>query len=126
MSLRASFRPRLRQPAVLPERSAEDAKSQGDDVSTSPAARATLHAKGFGRREDFSDRGLFRQAMTTAHPIRIAMWSGPRNISTAMMRSFENRGDCAVVDEPFYAHYLEHTQLDHPGRDEVIAAGQTD
>ena len=64
--------------------------------------------------------------MTTAHPIRIAMWSGPRNISTAMMRSFENRGDCAVVDEPFYAHYLEHTQLDHPGRDEVIAAGQTD
>jgi hypothetical protein len=64
--------------------------------------------------------------MTTAHPIRIAMWSGPRNISTAMMRSFENRGDCAVVDEPFYAHYLKHTQLDHPGRDEVIAAGETD
>jgi hypothetical protein len=43
-----------------------------------------------------------------------------------MMRSFENRGDCAVVDEPFYAHYLQHTQLDHPGRDEVIAAGETD
>jgi hypothetical protein len=43
-----------------------------------------------------------------------------------MMRSFENRGDCAVVDEPFYAHYLERTQLDHPGRDEVIAAGETD
>jgi len=59
-------------------------------------------------------------------PVRIAMWSGPRNISTAMMRSFENRGDCAVVDEPFYAHYLQHTQLDHPGRDEVIAAGETD
>jgi hypothetical protein len=54
------------------------------------------------------------------------MWSGPRNISTAMMRSFENRGDCAVVDEPFYAHYLQHTQLDHPGRDQVIAAGETD
>jgi len=59
-------------------------------------------------------------------PIRIAMWSGPRNISTAMMRSFENRGDCAVVDEPFYAQYLQHTQLDHPGRGEVIAAGETD
>ena len=54
------------------------------------------------------------------------MWSGPRNISTAMMRAFENRGDCAVVDEPFYAHYLQHTQLDHPGREEVIAAGETD
>ena len=59
-------------------------------------------------------------------PVRIAMWSGPRNISTAMMRSFENRGDCAVVDEPFYAHYLAETQSDHPGRDEVIAAGKTD
>ena len=62
----------------------------------------------------------------TEAPIRIAMWSGPRNISTAMMRAFENRGDCAVVDEPFYAHYLQQTQLDHPGRDEVIAAGETD
>lgn len=59
-------------------------------------------------------------------PVRIAMWSGPRNISTAMMRAFENRGDCAVVDEPFYAHYLAETRLDHPGRDEVIAAGETD
>jgi hypothetical protein len=58
--------------------------------------------------------------------VRIAMWSGPRNISTAMMRAFENRGDCAVVDEPFYAHYLERTGLDHPGRDEVIEAGETD
>jgi hypothetical protein len=61
-----------------------------------------------------------------AEPLRIAMWSGPRNISTAMMRAFENRGDCAVVDEPFYAHYLAQTGLDHPGRDEVIAAGETD
>jgi Sulfotransferase domain len=59
-------------------------------------------------------------------PVRIAMWSGPRNISTAMMRSFENRGDCTVVDEPFYAHYLARTGLDHPGRDDVIAAGETD
>ncbi|HET7064746.1 MAG TPA: hypothetical protein VFI49_10775, partial [Rudaea sp.] len=62
----------------------------------------------------------------TPTPIRIAMWSGPRNISTAMMRAFENRGDCTVIDEPFYAHYLQQTQLDHPGRDEVIAAGETD
>jgi hypothetical protein len=58
--------------------------------------------------------------------IRIAMWSGPRNISTAMMRSFENRADCAVVDEPFYAAYLAETGLDHPMRDEVLAAQPTD
>lgn len=57
---------------------------------------------------------------------RIAMWSGPRNISTAMMRAFENRPDCAVIDEPFYAVYLAATGADHPGRDEVIAAGDTD
>ncbi len=54
--------------------------------------------------------------------IRIAMWSGPRNISTAMMRSFENRPDCTVVDEPFYAAYLAETGLDHPMRDEVLAS----
>lgn len=58
--------------------------------------------------------------------LRIAMWSGPRNISTAMMRAWENRGDCAVSDEPLYAAYLAMTGLDHPGRDAVIAAGETD
>lgn len=58
--------------------------------------------------------------------LRIAMWSGPRNISTAMMRAWGNRGDCAVSDEPLYAAYLAATGLDHPGRDEVIAAGETD
>jgi hypothetical protein len=58
--------------------------------------------------------------------LRIAMWSGPRNISTALMRAFENRPDCAVTDEPLYAHYLAHTGLDHPGRDAVIRAGDTD
>ncbi len=56
----------------------------------------------------------------------VAMWSGPRNISTAMMRAFENRADAAVWDEPFYAHYLHTTGLDHPMRDDVIAAGETD
>ena len=58
--------------------------------------------------------------------VRIAMWSGPRNISTAMMRAFENRADAAVTDEPLYGHYLLATGLDHPGRDEVIAAQETD
>ena len=59
-------------------------------------------------------------------PVRIAMWSGPRNISTAMMRAFENRPDCAVSDEPFYAAYLAATGLDHPMRDAVIASQPTD
>lgn len=57
---------------------------------------------------------------------RLAMWSGPRNISTALMRSWENRDDTVVVDEPLYAHYLAETGFDHPARDEVIAAGETD
>src|SRR6476660_4247511 len=59
-------------------------------------------------------------------PIRIAMWSGPRNISTAMMRSWGNRPDTFVCDEPFYAYYLRETGLPHPGADEVIATGETD
>ena len=58
--------------------------------------------------------------------VRVAMWSGPRNISTAMMRSWENRPDTVVVDEPLYAAYLARTGLDHPGRDEVIASQPTD
>ncbi len=58
--------------------------------------------------------------------VRIAMWSGPRNISTAMLRSWGNRSDSFVCDEPLYAHYLEQTGLDHPGRDEVIAHHEPD
>jgi hypothetical protein len=54
------------------------------------------------------------------------MWSGPRNISTAMMRAWENRPDTVVVDEPFYASYLAATGLNHPGRDDVIASQPTD
>jgi len=57
--------------------------------------------------------------------VRLAMWSGPRNISTALMRSWENRPDTRVVDEPLYAYYLNETGLNHPARDEVIAAGET-
>ncbi|MBE9540441.1 MAG: HAD family hydrolase [Proteobacteria bacterium] len=52
--------------------------------------------------------------------VRIAMWSGPRNISTALMRSFENRPDCSVVDEPLYGYYLRRTGLAHPVGDEII------
>lgn len=56
----------------------------------------------------------------------IAMWSGPRNISTAMMRAWENRPDTRVVDEPFYAHYLAHTGIGHPMAAEIIADGEPD
>jgi hypothetical protein len=54
--------------------------------------------------------------------VRVAMWSGPRNISTAMMRAFENRPDTCVVDEPFYAVYLDRTGADHPMREESLAS----
>jgi hypothetical protein len=57
--------------------------------------------------------------------IRIAMWSGPRTVSTALMRAWENRPDTAVTDEPLYAFYLDRTGLDHPGRDAVIASQAT-
>ena len=57
--------------------------------------------------------------------IRIAMWSGPRNISTAMMRSWENRPDCSVVDEPFYAYFLNATQHPHPMFADVLASQPT-
>ena len=60
------------------------------------------------------------------NPVRIAMWSGPRTVSTAMLRAWENRPDTVVVDEPLYAAYLAATGLDHPGRDEVLAAQSTD
>ena len=49
------------------------------------------------------------------------MWSGPRNLSTALMRSFENRDDTIVHDEPFYGYYLFKTQLNHPMKDEIIS-----
>jgi hypothetical protein len=64
--------------------------------------------------------------MSDPEPIRIAMWSGPRNLSTAMMRAFGNRPDTAVIDEPFYAAYLAETGLNHPMRNEVLAAQPTD
>ena len=66
--------------------------------------------------------------------VRLAMWSGPRNISTALMRSWENRPDTRVVDEPLYAYYLAETGLNHParerghrrGRDRLAGGGRVD
>ena len=62
----------------------------------------------------------------TDNILRIAMWSGPRNISTTLMRSWESRSDTFVTDEPFYAYYLSATGRNHPGKEEVIASQQTD
>ncbi|HEX5766534.1 MAG TPA: hypothetical protein VFY27_13290 [Woeseiaceae bacterium] len=66
------------------------------------------------------------QPITGDDSVRIAMWSGPRNLSTAMMRAWENRPDTAVVDEPFYACYLKFSGAKHPFRDEVLAGQSSD
>lgn len=58
--------------------------------------------------------------------MRIAMWSGPRNLSTAMMYSFGARADCAVVDEPFYAAYLDRSGLRHPMQEQILASQPID
>jgi len=58
--------------------------------------------------------------------VRIAMWSGPRNVSTALLRSWGNRPDCAVWAEPLYAHYLTQYRPDHPGIPEILAAHEND
>ena len=57
--------------------------------------------------------------------IRIAMWSGPRNISTAMMYSFDNRPDCYATDEPLYANFLKNTEIEHPDAEKVIECYDT-
>ncbi len=61
-----------------------------------------------------------------ADGVRIAMWSGPRNISTAMMYSFDNRRDCFATDEPLYAHYLKQTGIKHPDAQRVMAHHESD
>ena len=63
-------------------------------------------------------------------PVRVAMWSGPRNISTALMRSWGNHPSCIVTDEPLYAHYLNISPISvrhaHPGWQEVMQSQPTD
>ena len=66
-----------------------------------------------------------RPRVSQAGAARIAMWSGPRTVSTALMRSWENRPDTVVADEPLYAFYLDRTGLDHPAREQVIASQPT-
>ena len=56
----------------------------------------------------------------------INLISGPRNLSTALMYSFSRRPDTKVIDEPFYAHYLSTTNVDHPGRKETLLSMSSD
>ncbi len=80
------------------------------------------HEAGGGHAQVGDARGLG----AAGNEVRVAMWSGPRNISTAIMRAFENRADTVVVDEPLYAAYLVRTGIDHPAREAVIASQPTD
>ena len=74
-------------------------------------------------RQDAARRGAPLGGEVLTQPAaRIAMWSGPRTVSTALMRSFGNRPDTVVADEPLYAFYLARTGISHPGRDEILAA----
>src|SRR4026209_2213898 len=66
------------------------------------------------------------RAMTVQDPLRLCFWSGPRNVSTALMYAFAQRADTRVIDEPLYAHYLRVSGVDHPGRQEVLAHQNAD
>src|SRR5881275_819734 len=91
-------------------------------------ARPLLLAASSGTENRFSlaNSPAARESLRVNPTVRIAMWSGPRNISTAMMRAWGNRDDTFVVDEPLYAFYLKKTGANHPGAEEVIATGETD
>ena len=93
------------------------------DVDGGVAGRRPRLAQALGRLQGTLRQGLRGGASEMTN---IAMWSGPRNISTAMMYSFGNRPDCVAWDEPFYAFSLVHHGNDHPMRDEIIAAGDSD
>ena len=92
----------------------------------STAARSVRSARSVGRAAAGPLPGARGRRRGRAMTVRVAMWSGPRNISTAMMRAWENRPDTVVVDEPFYASYLLRTGLDHPGREAVVSSQPTD
>ena len=78
--------------------------------------------------DDHRDPGAQREALRgPAESVRrVCLWSGPRNVSTALMYAFEQRPDTRVVDEPLYAHYLRVSGAVHPGGDEVLAAQDND
>src|SRR5690606_23059818 len=70
--------------------------------------------------------GRRREVGGVVSVVRISLWSGPRNVSTALMYSFRQRSDTTVVDEPLYAYSLVRNDIDHPGREDVIAAQDSD
>src|SRR5262245_14504199 len=70
--------------------------------------------------------GVFKPGASKAGILRLCLWSGPRNVSTALMYSFAQRADTRVLDEPLYAHYLRVSGAAHPGRDDVLRAMEPD
>ena len=56
----------------------------------------------------------------------LSLWSGPRNVSTALMYSFLQHPAIHVIDEPLYAHYLSKTSVSHPGDKEVLLTMEHD
>src|ERR1035438_3006881 len=88
--------------------------------------------RGPARRRHAARRGApargeaLNGAARSGPPIRIAMWSGPRTVSTALMRSWESRPDTVVVDEPLYAFYLARTGIEHPGRRAILISQPND
>src|SRR6185437_8945443 len=94
-------------------------------ATPAPTSGSTSCSATFPIKHPLCEAGTLPIAMSN-DALRIAMWSGPLNISTAMMRSWGNRADTTVCDEPLYAHYLAATERQHPGADEVIAEGPTD
>ena len=109
---------------------AEEAFLTGTFGGQTPVAEIDGRRYGDGTRRsgDPAHPGALRASSSSvAEGRRIAMWSGPRNLSTAMMRSFGNRADCAaVMDEPFYAAYLAASGKEHPMRAEVLASQPQD
>ena len=77
-------------------------------------------------RKDPTTVSRTRKGVTSLDRTSIAMWSGPRNISTALMYSFENRFDCHATDEPLYASFLLNSGSPHPAAEEVIEKNETD
>ncbi len=97
------------------------------DVQT---AAASVHRRGSVHLTDAQPaaEGTPNHSMAAAHmdTKRICLWSGPRNVSTALMYSFAQRADTRVVDEPLYAHYLRVSGADHPGRDRILGSQEND
>ena len=106
-----------------------DGRTIGDPDADRPVIARLRELYAAAVAEDVAEcrrRGSSGSPLTVAEVVRLAVWSGPRNISTALMRAWENRPDTVVVDEPLYAHYLAATGIDHPGAADVIEAGETD